>query len=228
MAGVEAGRAGLGATAGIRTRSRYRDSLGRRAVDVVLALVGLVLLLPVLLLVALAVRLESPGPVLFRQVRVGRGGHGFEILKFRSMMVTAPGAGPQVSGIEDPRVTRLGRLLRSARLDELPQLVNVLRGDMTVFGPRPEVPRYVAHYTAGERALLLVRPGLLGAGQLLFAREQAGQLDAAADPEAAYLEHQLHPKLTLDLAYLDERGLGGDLRLAWATATYLLGLARTP
>jgi lipopolysaccharide/colanic/teichoic acid biosynthesis glycosyltransferase len=205
----------------------YRDSRLRRVADLVLAVVGLVVLLPVLLLVALVVRLDSPGPALFRQVRVGRAGRPFEILKFRTMVVTAPGAGPQVSGRHDPRVTRVGDLLRRSRLDELPQLVNVLRGEMTIFGPRAEVPRYVEHYTGRERSLLQVRPGLLGAGQLFFAREQSAELDGAADPERVYLELQLHPKLALDLAYLDHRGLRRDARLAWATAVYLVGVQRT-
>ncbi|HEY6793146.1 MAG TPA: sugar transferase [Kineosporiaceae bacterium] len=207
---------------------RYRDSRLRRIVDVLLVLTGLLVLLPLLVALAVAVRLDTRGPALFRQVRVGRGGKPFEILKFRSMVVTPAGSGPQVSGCRDPRITRVGRVLRGTRLDELPQLVNVLRGEMTVFGPRAEVPRYVDHYTPRERCLLDVRPGIVGAGQLMFAQDQAAALDEADDPERHYLDHQLHPKLALDLAYLDARGPWGDLRLACATARYLTGRQRVP
>lgn len=200
------------------------DGLLRRSLDVVVALLGLLLLAPLLGLLALAVRLDSPGPALFRQVRVGRDGRPFRILKFRSMVAAQGPSVSQVSGREDPRVTRVGRLLRVTKLDELPQLWNVLRGEMTLVGPRAEVPDYVRHYTSEERLLLGVRPGLTGAGQLYFTTDQAGDLDAAADPERHYLEHQLHPKLAIDLAYLRQRGPVTDLRLLARTVGCLLGV----
>ncbi len=204
----------------------YRDTVMRRLVDVVVAALALVLLSLPLLLVALVVRLDSPGPAIFRQVRVGRGGRDFEILKFRSMRADRQAPGPQVSGRGDPRVTRIGRFLRASKLDELPQLVNVLRGEMTLIGPRAEVREYVEHYTPAERELLEVRPGLTGAGQLLFATEQAGELDAAEDTELFYLERQLHPKLALDLEYVRRRGIGADLILILATVRYLMSAAK--
>jgi hypothetical protein len=118
--------------------------------------------------IALIIRVDGPGPVLYTQERLGVGGRSFRLLKFRSMIVGADRHGASVSGVEDPRVTRVGRYLRRTKLDELPQLVNVLRGEMTLIGPRAEVARYAAHFTAAERELLCVRPGLTGPGQLWF------------------------------------------------------------
>jgi len=204
----------------------HLDSRIRRAVDIVVAATGLLVLSPVLLVLGLAVRLDTPGPAVFRQVRVGRDGRSFHILKFRTMVQDAATMGSQVSGRRDPRVTRMGRMLRATKLDELPQLVNVLLGEMTLIGPRAEVPMYVEHYTMEERTLLAARPGLTGAGQLLFTREQSGELDDTEDPEQHYLEHQLHPKLALDLEYLSDRHLATDCRLLLATVRCLFGIGR--
>ncbi|MFC5911162.1 sugar transferase [Streptacidiphilus monticola] len=194
------------------------DTHLRRCVDVAISLTLLTLLLPVLLLLACAVRIDSPGPAVYRQQRVGRGGQPFTIWKFRTMVADADRVGPAVDGTDDPRITALGRRLRAARLDELPQLVNLLRGDMTLVGPRPEVARFLPCYTARERELLRVRPGVIGPGALLFAAEQADELCAAADPDAYYAAHHLHPKLALDLAYLTDRRLRTDLRLVLRAA----------
>lgn len=190
------------------------DSWRRRLVDVLVAAVGLALLAPLLAVVALVVRLSSPGPAVYRQQRVGRNGRPFTIWKFRSMVADADRSGAAVSGREDDRVTRVGRWLRATHVDELPQLVNVLRGDMTLVGPRPEVPRFVAHYTARERVVLGVRPGIVGPGAILFVTAQAGELDTADDADRWYVEHHLHAKLALDLAYLRDRRLRQDLELA--------------
>jgi lipopolysaccharide/colanic/teichoic acid biosynthesis glycosyltransferase len=189
------------------------DTALRRAVDVVAAVAGLLLGAPLLLAIAIAVRLSSRGPVIYRQERVGRDGVTFRICKFRTMVAGADRAGSLVSGEADPRVTRVGRRLRRSRLDELPQLLNLLRGDVTLVGPRPEVARYVAHYTPAERKLLCVRPGIVGPGALLFAQGQAAELDGQADPERFYLQHQMHPRLELDLDYLAHRGFWRDLTL---------------
>ncbi|HET6875915.1 MAG TPA: sugar transferase [Jatrophihabitans sp.] len=188
------------------------DSAARRVVDVVVAALGLLGLSPLLAVLAAAVRLTSRGPVLFRQERVGRGGRLFRILKLRSM-VDGPQQGPLVSGTRDPRVTPVGSWLRKTRLDELPQLVNLLRGDLTLVGPRPEVPRFVREYTDDEREMLRVRPGIIGPGALLFAAEQAGELDSSDDPEQHYLQRQMHPRLALDLDYLQHRSVRRDVSL---------------
>jgi lipopolysaccharide/colanic/teichoic acid biosynthesis glycosyltransferase len=199
-----------------RPRAACADSPLRRLVDLFVGCVGLVLALPLLLAIAIAVRATSPGPAIFRQERVGRGGRGFAIWKFRTMVAGADRGGAAVSGRADPRVTRVGRWLRATRLDELPQLVNLVRGEMTLIGPRPEVPRFVVHYTPAERDLLDVRPGIIGPGAVLFAAAQCDELDTAADPEEFYVRHHLHPKLALDLEYLRGRGVARDLRMVAA------------
>jgi lipopolysaccharide/colanic/teichoic acid biosynthesis glycosyltransferase len=202
------------------------DSGQRRALDLVAAAAGLALLTPLLVVLAVAVRLDSRGPALYRQARVGRDAQPFQILKFRTMRVGSDRAGGLVSGDCDPRVTRLGRRLRASRLDELPQLVNLLRGELTLIGPRAEVPRFVEYYTDDERRLLGVRPGIIGPGAVLFAESQAGQLDGLADPEAYYVEHHLHPRLDLDLDYLAHRSVFRDLALLAAAARVMSGRTR--
>ena len=198
------------------------DTRLRRVADIAVAVTALVVLLPLLVGIAMAIRLTSPGPAVYRQRRVGRDEHPFAIWKFRTMVANAERIGPAVSGSGDPRITRVGRWLRATRLDELPQLVNLLRGDMTLIGPRPEVERFIGCYTSDERRLLTVRPGILGPGALLFAAEQSQELMAATDPEAHYIEHHLHPKLALDLAYLARRGLRADLALLARTVRVVL------
>lgn len=199
------------------------DSSSRRVVDVVVAVTALLALGPALLAIGLVVRMTSPGKALYLQERVGRGGRSFRLLKFRTMVDGADRAGALVSGSHDPRVTPVGALLRASHLDELPQLLNVVRGDMTLIGPRPEVSRYVACYGPGERVVLDVRPGLTGPGQLHFAAEQAGALDAVSDPEEYYVTRQLHPKLALDLEYLRHRTLARDVTLLLRTLAALAG-----
>ncbi len=207
-------------------KSSPRDSAVRRIVDVVVASTALLVLAPLFALIAAAVKLDSVGPVFFRQVRIGRYGIPFSLVKFRTMVADAARRGPRISGNRDPRVTRVGRLLRKTRIDELPQLWNVVRGEMTLVGPRPEIPEMVRHYTAEERQLLQVRPGLIGPGQLHFAARQAAELDEVGDAEAHYIEHQLHPKLRLDLDYLRRRGLLRDLALVLEVVRVLAWPAR--
>jgi lipopolysaccharide/colanic/teichoic acid biosynthesis glycosyltransferase len=195
------------------------DTAARRVVDVLAAAVGLVASSPLLAAIGLAVRLDSPGPALFKQARVGVGGAPFLMYKFRTMVVDAASTGPAVSGNADPRVTRVGALLRKTKLDELPQLVNVLRGDMTLIGPRAEVAEYVAHYSPEELQTLQVRPGLTGPGGIWFTVSQAAELDASADPEKVYITQQLPEKLALDLEYLRHRTLWADVKVLLRTFT---------
>jgi lipopolysaccharide/colanic/teichoic acid biosynthesis glycosyltransferase len=188
--------------------------VGKRLFDILAAALGLLLLAPLLLLVALWVRLDSPGPALFRQTRVGRFGVPFTIHKFRTMRV-APGAAITVGA--DPRITRAGRVLRQTKLDELPQLWDVLRGVMSLVGPRPELPKYVALYPAGLRErVLAVRPGITDPASLAFSHE-AELLAAAADPEREYREVILPAKLRLSADYAATASLAADLRLIWIT-----------
>ncbi len=197
--------------------------MAKRLFDITLSLLALVLLCPLLLAVALWVRLDSQGPVLFRQQRVGRGGRPFAILKFRTMQVNAEAAGLQITVGQDPRITRAGRWLRRSKLDELPQLLNVLRGEMSMVGPRPEVPRYVALYPADQRATVLsVRPGITDLASLAF-RDESTLLARSADPERTYVEEILPIKLRHACDYVAQRSLWLDLRIIARTALALLG-----
>ncbi len=190
----------------------------KRAVDLLLAAAGLLVLAPLGLAIALWIRVDSPGPAFFRQVRVGRGGVPFTIHKFRTMSLDASHTGPALTVGDDPRITRAGRWLRRSKLDELPQLIDVVKGDMSLVGPRPEVPAYVALYPPALRAKLLsVRPGLTDPGSLAFADESA-RLARSADPQQAYVEEVLPAKLALSSAYVDRMSLREDLRLLCATA----------
>jgi len=184
----------------------------REVLDRSVALVALVVLAPVLLVTAVLVRLSSPGPVIFRQVRVGRDGRPFAICKFRTMYCAGDSGSGQVSPDGDPRVTRVGRVLRAWYVDELPQLFNVLKGDMGLVGPRPETPEFVALYTPSERRVLSVKPGLAGPSTLGF-MDEAAQLAGFEDPLEHYRTVLLHERVRLDLGYLERRSLGYDLRL---------------
>jgi len=196
------------------------DAALRRLLDVALAAALLVLLAPVLGLLAVLVRLTSPGPAFFRQTRVGRHGRPFELVKLRTMRADAPTIGPTITAGGDPRITWFGARLRRAKLDELPQLWNVVRGDMSLVGPRPEVPRYVARYCPAARAALRVRPGLTDPASLALADEAAvlGRFD---DPERVYAEEILPWKLALSLAYLERRTVWTDLGIVARTATHV-------
>ena len=186
----------------------------KRAFDVVVAVVALVALLPVFALLALRVRREDGGPVFFRQRRVGRDGQLFEIVKFRTMRPASDG--PPITAGGDRRVTRIGARLRRWKLDELPQLWNVLRGDMSLVGPRPEVPEYVALYPPEAREVLRVRPGITGPAQLEGIDEEEA-LRGVADPDRFYREVLLPRKLEIDLRYARRPGLVTDLVVLWRT-----------
>jgi lipopolysaccharide/colanic/teichoic acid biosynthesis glycosyltransferase len=193
--------------------------LSKRLFDITLSAAGLALLLPLLLALALWIRLDSPGPVFYRQERVGRHGVPFRIHKFRTMKADAVGL-PLTVG-NDPRITRAGAWLRRTRLDELPQLIDVLTGRMSLVGPRPEVPRYVAHYPPElrERALS-VRPGLTDPATLEFI-DEAALLAHAADPERAYIEVILPAKLRRAASYAESASLATDVVLLWRTLRVL-------
>jgi lipopolysaccharide/colanic/teichoic acid biosynthesis glycosyltransferase len=195
----------------------------KRGFDLLVATVALLLLAPLLLVVALAVKLDSPGPVFFRQARVGRGGRTFRIHKFRTMTHDPGDRGPQLTVGADARITRVGAFLRHSKWDELAQLIDVLRGDMSLVGPRPEVPRYVALYPADLREQVLsVRPGITDDCSLAF-RDEGALLARAADPERCYVEEILPIKLRLQAQYVARAGLATDLRILARTAAVLLG-----
>lgn len=191
----------------------------KRSFDLVASAGGLVLLSPVLLGCALAVKASSPGPVLFRQERMGRGFRPFQLLKFRSM--THGSAGAQVTSAGDRRITPVGRLLRKLKLDELPQLVNVLRGDMSLVGPRPEVRKYVEPFRADYVRILEVRPGITDFAAIEY-RDEEAILARSADPERAYVEEVLPAKIRLYYKYLDQRSFLVDLALIFRTLGAIL------
>lgn len=196
---------------------RCTDPVAKRLLDLVFAAAGLFLLAPLMTVIAVCVRLDSPGPVFFRQLRVGRGGVPFRIHKFRTMRADATSSGLPLTVGADPRITRVGRLLRRTKLDELPQLIDVLAGTMSLVGPRPEVPRYVALYTeAVRRQVLSVRPGITDPASITY-RDENALLASAADPERVYVEQVLPAKLRAALDYVEHRSLRGDLRLIGAT-----------
>jgi lipopolysaccharide/colanic/teichoic acid biosynthesis glycosyltransferase len=197
--------------------------LAKRVFDLVASLVGLLVLAPVFWAFALAIRIDSPGPIFFRQERVGLGGRTFRIHKFRSMVLDAERVGGQLTVGADPRVTHVGRWLRRYKLDELPQLIDVFLGDMSLVGPRPEVPRYVANYPTDLRALLQsVRPGITDPASIRF-RDESELLATADDPERVYVEQILPQKLALYADYVRQRTLWGDIAIILAT---LRALAR--
>lgn len=189
----------------------------KRGLDLAVSTVALLLLGPVLLLLAVLVRGTSPGPALFRQVRVGRGGRPFRILKFRTMVDGADRKGPQITVAGDSRVTPLGRFLRGTKLDELPQLINVWLGDMSLVGPRPEVPRYVDLYGPEDRVVLSVRPGVTDLASIEF-RDEEAILARFEDRERAYVEEVMPKKLALARAYIERQSLLFDLTILYRTA----------
>jgi lipopolysaccharide/colanic/teichoic acid biosynthesis glycosyltransferase len=188
---------------------------GKRCLDIVCSVSGLIALSPLLAACALLVRFSSKGPIFYRQVRIGRGGVPFSMLKFRSMRVSDE-PGRQITIAGDCRVTSAGRLLRASKLDELPQLWNVLVGDMSLVGPRPEVPEYVAAYTTEQRQVLQVRPGITDPASITYRHEEA-VLAGSDDPERFYREVVMQHKLALNLNYVRTISLRADLKLVFST-----------
>lgn len=188
----------------------------KRLFDIVVSALALWILAPLLLLLALAVALGSPGGAFFRQERVGLNGRTFKLLKFRSMRPGSESQGQITVGARDPRITGVGHFMRKTKLDELPQLFNILLGDMSVVGPRPEVPRYVAFYTSEQRQVLSVRPGLTSLASITYINENE-LLGRSSDPERTYVEEVMPAKLALDLQYVHEQSLGLDLRIMLGT-----------
>jgi len=188
----------------------------KRVLDMAVSLTGLICLLPLMLLVAVLIKLDSPGPILFKQERIGRGFRAFKILKFRTMIVEASSKGRLVTSAKDPRVTRVGRTLRRLKLDEIPQLINVLKGEMSLVGPRPEVPRYVHVFQKEYEEILKVRPGMTDLASLKYRNEEA-ILGRSDDPEKEYVMHVLPDKISLAKDYLQQSSFFFDLKLILKT-----------
>lgn len=194
----------------------------KRLFDIIAALIGLIILLPLLLIIALMIVADGKGGPFFKQTRVGRNGTPFSLFKFRTMRPRSESTGKLTIGSDDPRITRIGHFLRSYKLDELPQLWNILKGDMSFVGPRPEVPEYVDTYTTQQRKVLEVRPGLTDEASLVYLNEDEF-LAQAADPEAEYRERILPEKLRLNLQYVEDQGFRKDLSIMLRTLGKLFG-----
>uniref|UniRef100_UPI00100B613E sugar transferase n=1 Tax=Geomonas oryzae TaxID=2364273 RepID=UPI00100B613E len=191
--------------------------MAKRLFDLFFALPALLVLMPIFVVIAFWIKLDSTGPVLFRQERVGLKGKIFQILKFRTMWVDAEGKGRQITVGKDPRITRSGEFLRKSKLDELPQLFNVILGEMSLVGPRPEVPRYVALYSKKQRERILsVPPGITDFASIEF-RDESTILARANDPELAYIREVMPIKLALCERYVAQRTLWVDLLLILRT-----------
>ena len=195
----------------------------KRAFDLCFSALALLLFLPLLVLLGVWIKADSSGPVFFRQTRVGRLGQPFDILKLRTMRVdSADSQGPQLTVGADPRITRAGKFLRHYKLDELPQFLNVLLGDMSVVGPRPEVPRYVDKYPPDVRRIVMsVRPGITDLASVEF-RDESTLLAASDDPERTYVEVVLPRKLRIAVDYVQRRTLRLDLAIIWRTIAALV------
>lgn len=187
----------------------------KRLFDIAAASVGLLVLSPLLLILALWVKFSSPGPILYRATRIGRHGNPFLLLKFRSMVMNADKIGPAVTGAGDPRITQVGRILRRTKLDELPQLINVLKGEMSFVGPRPEDPRYVALYSDDQRQVLNVRPGITSPASVAYRDEES--MLTGESWEAHYIHEVMPAKLALDLEYAQDATLWRDIGIIFKT-----------
>lgn len=194
----------------------------KRGFDIFCSLLGLVLLAPLLTVIAICIALESKGGVFYRQMRVGRFGEEFHLNKFRTMYPDADKKGLLTVGGRDPRITRLGYYLRKFKLDELPQLLNVLNGSMSLVGPRPEVKKYVDLYTPEQRKVLNVRPGITDYASLEYFSENE-LLAASKDPEKTYISEVMPAKLELNKKYIEEAGLYTDIRIILRTLGKVVG-----
>jgi lipopolysaccharide/colanic/teichoic acid biosynthesis glycosyltransferase len=184
----------------------------KRLFDLVVASASLIALSPAFLIVGLLIKADSSGPILYGGNRIGKDGVPFKMYKFRTMVVNADQIGVALTRSEDPRVTRLGRILRKWKIDEFPQLLNILRGEMSVVGPRPECPDYVRYYTPEQRQVLRVKPGMTGLTQVRYRHEET-MLSHCMDLEADYIEKLMPQKLALDLEYLKNQSLLLDVKL---------------
>ena len=193
------------------------DEAAKRIFDVIVSAIGLIMLLPVMLVIAYLIKREDGGPVFYRGVRVGRYGKPFRIYKFRTMVVDAEKLGGPSTADDDPRITRIGKILRKYKLDELPQLINVLKGEMSLVGPRPEVKFYVDMLSEEEKKLILsVRPGITDWASL-WNPDEGAILAGSDDPERTYMEKIRPTKIKLQLKYVKERSFWTDLKIIFLT-----------
>ncbi|MFT4678884.1 MAG: lipopolysaccharide/colanic/teichoic acid biosynthesis glycosyltransferase [Litorivivens sp.] len=195
----------------------------KRVLDILFALLAVAFLLLPGLIIALMIKLGSKGGVFFKQIRVGKEGSEFSIIKFRSMKPESESTGQLTVGERDPRITRIGQFLRKSKLDETPQLFNIIKGEMSIVGPRPEVPKYVSMYTTEQRQVLAVRPGLTDLASLEYFEENR-LLGESMDPEQTYIDTIMPHKLSLNMKYIQEKSLLLDAKIIWLTIKRILGV----
>lgn len=193
----------------------------KRLFDIIFSFFGLLFLFPVLLIIAILIKIESKGPVFFRQVRVGKDNTDFKIFKFRTMYIGSDKKGLLTIGDRDPRVTKVGFILRKYKLDELPQLINVLVGEMSFVGPRPEVRKYVNMYSENELRVVSIKPGITDYASIIF-RDETELLKQANDSEKFYIEEIMPKKLQLNLKYIKDASLFTDLKIIFKTISTII------
>ena len=193
----------------------------KRAFDIIASFCGLIILSPMLLIVSLAIKIDSKGPVFFKQKRVGKNNKIFEIYKFRTMVTDAEKLGKQITVGNDSRITRVGTFIRKCKLDEFPQLINVLKGEMSLVGPRPEVPRYVDLYDEYQSQILLVQPGITDYASIEY-RNENEILGKSENPEKTYIEEIMPTKIELNMKYIRNISLFEDIKLVIATISAII------
>jgi lipopolysaccharide/colanic/teichoic acid biosynthesis glycosyltransferase len=204
-----------------KQRSFVLNDFFKRVLDIMFSLVGLIILSPFFIIIGILIKLDSKGPIFFKQIRVGRNEKPFEILKFRTMVTDAEKKGTQITVGKDSRVTKIGSFLRKAKLDELPQLINVLKGDMSLVGPRPEVPRYTAYYNQVQKKIFDVRPGITDYASIKYSSENE-ILGKSENPEKTYIEEIMVDKLKINLEYIEKRSVFEDIYIILATIGKIL------
>lgn len=193
-----------------------------RAIDILVSGVALILLSPILLAIAIAIRLDSPGGAIYCSWRVGKNSRRFRMVKFRSMVAEADRQGPAITSTADARITPIGHFLRATKLDELPQFWNVLVGDMTLVGPRPETPAIVERYTSDQALILSAKPGLTGPGAISCSADESMAVLGGEDAEQFYLEHVLERRLALDADYVRHRNAMKDVTMVVRTCQLMV------
>lgn len=200
---------------------RLINDFFKRTFDILVSFVAIVILFPFFIVVSILIKVDSKGPVIFRQVRVGKNEKNFEILKFRTMVTDAEKIGKQITIGEDKRITKIGRFLRKYKLDEFPQLFNVLKGDMSFVGPRPEVPRYTSLYTDEQKEVFKVRPGITDYASIKY-RNENEILGESENPEETYINKIMNDKLKINLEYLKRKSIIEDIKIIFKTLVKII------
>jgi lipopolysaccharide/colanic/teichoic acid biosynthesis glycosyltransferase len=199
-----------------KTQSVGLNDFIKRSFDLIMSFIGLILVSPFFLIISVLIKMDSNGPVFFKQVRVGRYEKNFKILKFRTMVTDAEKRGAQITVGRDSRITRVGHFLRKSKLDELPQLINVFKGDMSLVGPRPEVPKYTQYYNKNQKRIFEIRPGITDFASIKY-RDENEILALSSEPEKTYINEIMVDKLNLNLEYLEKKSLVTDIKIIFST-----------